>query len=365
VTKVPLNDLSRTDASTASSILRSVADIIDRGAFLKGRFTSELEERLAQRLEGRTVLAVGNGTDALYLALRAVGIGDGDAVATVANAGGYASGAALRAGGSPVFVDVDPLTAQMSRDALEEVLERETGVGAVVLTHLYGLVGDVQGIKALCDERDVALIEDCAQAMGASVDGRPAGTFGKVATLSFYPTKNLGAFGDAGAVVCATAELHQRVALLAQYGWSTRYEVTAPGGINSRIDEIQAAVLLEAERELDVQNERRRAIVARYAAALTGQRYMLSDDSERYVGHLAVMVTNDRSTDIDRLEALGVSTGVHYPIADNRQPGWRGLVPARKLPNTDWLIDRILTLPCFPAMSDAEVDQVAGALASL
>ncbi|MCE9623090.1 MAG: DegT/DnrJ/EryC1/StrS family aminotransferase [Actinomycetia bacterium] len=363
--QIPLNDLSRTDASTAANILRAVADIIDRGSFLKGRFTTALEQRLSDRFEGRSVLAVGNGTDALYLALRAVGIEAGHGVATVANAGGYTSGAALRVGAHPIFVDIDPLTAQMSCEALQQMLDDQPSIKAVVLTHLYGLAGEVQAIKSLCAQRGVILIEDCAQSMGASVDGRPVGAFGDVATLSFYPTKNLGAFGDGGAVVSANPQVHQRVAQLAQYGWGTRYEVTVPGGINSRIDEIQAAVLLEAEAELDEQNERRRAIVARYASAMTGQRYMLSDDSTKYVGHLAVMVTHDRAGDVDRLAAAGVSTGIHYPIADHRQPGWLGLVPAADLPNTDWLIDRILTLPCFPGMSDDEVDQVTAALASL
>jgi dTDP-4-amino-4,6-dideoxygalactose transaminase len=365
VARVPLNDLSRTDAATAARILSAVADIVDRGAFLKGRYTSAVEQRLSDRFDGRAVLAVGNGTDALYLALRAVGIEGGQSVATVANAGGYASGAAFRAGGQPVFVDVDPRTAQMSCDALEHVLSDDPKITAVVLTHLYGLVGDVHAIKALCADRGVVLVEDCAQAMGATVDGQSVGTFGEIATLSFYPTKNLGAFGDGGAVVTANAELHQRVALLAQYGWGTRYEVTVPGGINTRIDEIQAAVLLEVEHELDVQNERRRTIVARYSAVLPGQRYMLCDNSERYVGHLAVMVTDDRSGDTERLDAAEVSTGIHYPIADHRQPGWQGLMPVADLPNTDWLIDRILTLPCFPEMTDTEVDQVTSALAGL
>ncbi|MBI4883344.1 MAG: DegT/DnrJ/EryC1/StrS family aminotransferase [Actinobacteria bacterium] len=363
--RVPLNDLSRTDAATASNIVRAVADVIDRGAFLKNRYTAELEQRLSNRLAGRPVLGVGNGTDALYLALRATGVGVGRRVANVANAGGYTTGATLRAGGSPVFVDVDPRTAQMSRAALATVLEATPDVVAVVLTHLYGLVGDVQVIRSLCDERNVTLIEDCAQSMGASVDGRSVGTFGDIATLSFYPTKNLGAFGDAGAVVCATPDLHERVSVLAQYGWGQRYEVTVPGGINSRIDEIQAAVLLEAERLLDAQNERRRAIVSRYAAAVQGERYLLAEQTERYVGHLAVMVTEQRSEDAKRLDASGVGTGIHYPISDHRQPGWETAVPRAELPNTDWLVDRILTLPCFPAMSDDEVDQVADALASL
>jgi dTDP-4-amino-4,6-dideoxygalactose transaminase len=242
VHRVPLNDLSRTDATTAAVIMRSVADIIERGTFLRGSLTSELERRLSERLDGRPVLAVANGTDALYLALRAAGIDGTLRVATVANAGGYATGAMLRNGTRPVFVDIDRRTGQMSHHSLERALDHHPDIGAVVLTHLYGLAGEVDAIRTLCDAHDVVLIEDCAQAMGATVNGRSVGTFGDLASISFYPTKNLGAFGDAGAVVCATSQLHERVAALAQYGWGDRFEVVVPGGINSRIDEIQAAV---------------------------------------------------------------------------------------------------------------------------
>lgn len=363
--RVPLNDLSRIGADTAANILRSIADVIDRGAFLKGPFTAELEQRLSHRLSGRPVLGVANGTDALYLALRAIGVSRGHRVATVANAGGYASGAALNIGAQPVFVDVDSRTAQMSSESLAQVLTDQPDVAAVVLTHLYGMTGDVHEIAALCSSHGVALVEDCAQSMGAVVGGRPAGTFGQVATTSFYPTKNLGAYGDGGAVISSTPALHELVTQLAQYGWGSRYEVVVPGGINSRIDEMQSAVLLEVETALDTHNERRRSIVARYAAALTGSRYMIGEHSERFVGHLAVMVTEDRVADASALNAAGVGTGVHYPILDHRQQGWAGLVPHAQLPSTEWLVERILTVPCFPTMTDAEVEQVASAIGAL
>ena len=204
---MPLNDLSRIGADTAANILKSAADVIERGAFLKGPFTAELEQRLSRRLSGRPVLGVANGTDALYLALRAIGVGQGHKVATVANAGGYASGAALNIGARPVFVDVDSRTAQMSCDALAHVLSDQPDVAAVVLTHLYGLTGEVHEIAALCSSHGVPLVEDCAQSMGAVVGGRPAGTFGQIATTSFYPTKNLGAYGDGGAVISSTPAL--------------------------------------------------------------------------------------------------------------------------------------------------------------
>ncbi|MCW2749987.1 MAG: DegT/DnrJ/EryC1/StrS aminotransferase, partial [Aeromicrobium sp.] len=246
-----------------------------------------------------------------------------------------------------------------------QVLDEHDDVAAVVMTHLYGLVGDVERIRTLCDERGVVLVEDCAQAMGAIVDGRPAGTFGDAATISFYPTKNLGAFGDAGAVVSSTSEIHERARSLAQYGWGERYEVTLPGGINSRIDEMQAAVLLEMEASLDLHNQFRRDIVERFAGCVSGDRYFITDSSPRFVGHLAVMVTPTRSADAQQLLSAGVASGVHYPIADNCQPGWKGLVPAASLPVTEWLCDSVLTVPCFPTMTEAQIDLVAAALSAL
>ena len=363
--RVPLNDLSRTNADDAAEIGRAVADVIARGAFLKGTYTTAFESRLSERLGGRKVLGVANGTDALYLALRGLGVERGSHVATVANAGGYCTGAVLRCGGRPVFVDVDPMTAEMSTAALEQTLHDYPDTVAVAMTHLYGLMGDVDGVADICAESGIPLIEDCAQSIGAAIGRRPAGTFGQVATLSFYPTKNLGAFGDAGAVVSSTEQLHSATSALAQYGWEQRYEISLAGGINSRIDEMQAAVLLVGERSLDVRNRRRRDIVARFASAVTGGRYFLADTSERCVGHLAVMVTEDRGGDADRLGEMGVGTGVHYPVPDHRQRAWSGEVPQGPLRATEWLAERTLTVPCFPTMTDAEVDWVANALSTL
>jgi dTDP-4-amino-4,6-dideoxygalactose transaminase len=326
VPTVPLNDLSRTDDALRSGILSDVDSIIRRGAFFGGPFTTGLASAISERFAGRHVTLVGNGTDALYLALAGLQVGAHDRVAVVANAGGYATNAVLRCGAKPRFVDVDPQTAQMAPDALHGLLESDRSVRAVVATHLYGLVGAIDAVREVCHQHDVWLVEDCAQSFGADVDGQAAGTFGDLATLSFYPTKNLGAFGDAGAVVAADRDVAERVAALAQYGWAERYVVTVAGGINSRLDEIQAAVLLRNLMRVDADNARRRAIASRYAAALTGGRRMLAVPTTRYVAHLAVMVTDDRDADRERLAEHGVMTGVHYPVADHAQPGWQTLV---------------------------------------
>lgn len=362
--RVPLNDLSRIDPHLLAEISSSIHSVMSRGWFLKGPETAALESAMSRRFGGRPVLSVANGTDALYLALAALGVTQGSRVATVANAGGYTTSAVLGLGAQPVFIDVDPITAQMSASRLAEQVDLG-GLDAVVMTHLYGLVGEIEEIAQLCREHGIPLVEDCAQALGAKADGLPAGTFGDVATTSFYPTKNLGGFGDGGAVICGNEALKERVAELAQYGWSDRYVVSRSGGINSRLDEIQAVVLSHMEPRLDADNAVRRSIVHRYADVLNGERRMIRATGERFIGHLAILVTPNRQRDIDHLTKCGVDVGIHYPVLDYLQPGWAGLVPTVDLPASERLSQQILTLPCFPTMTVDEIARVAETLQSL
>ena len=365
VYRVPLNDLSRVPSIVKDHILEDVSTIITSGHFLKGPFTSALEENLSRRHAGASVTCVGNGTDALYLALASIGVGPGAQVATVANAGGYTSGATLRLGARPVMVDVDMTTAQMSVSSLEMALHMHPDIKAVVVTHLYGLVGEIEPISDLCSLRGVPLVEDCAQSFGAVVNGRPAGTFGDIATFSFYPTKNLGAFGDAGAVITSDVSLASRAASLAQYGWSHRYSVDLRNGTNSRIDEIQAAILLRLVPFLNNDNRTRRNIVLAYHEALGGGRRMIHSPDSSFVGHLAVLLTDSRDTDRSTLESSGVATGIHYPVIDTDQKAWEGYIDSTDLPATRHVQDRILTLPCFPGMTNGEIEHVVNALHGL
>jgi dTDP-4-amino-4,6-dideoxygalactose transaminase len=267
-------------------------------------------------------------------------------------------------GATPVFIDVDTETAQMSAISLRNTLIVEK-ISVVVLTHLYGLVGDVVEIANICKEFNVPLIEDCAQSFGAKIGDQPAGTFGDISTFSFYPTKNLGAFGDAGAVLTRRRDLAQKVQSIAQYGWGDRYSVDLENGVNSRIDEIQAAALLRQLPFIESQNLKRRQIIQRYQAALSQRRRMIMSNENNFVGHLAIMVTNSRDSDRKFLNDLGIATGVHYPITDNEQPAWKELLGDVQLPNTDKVQQQILTLPCFPGMTSSEINQVVTALAQL
>lgn len=361
---IPLNDLSRMDATEIEALTTLAGSVVSSGHFLGGPHTGELVHRISERVAGRPVVCVGNGTDALYLGLRTLGIGSGSRVATISNAGGYTTGASLRLGAIPVMVDSDPVTAQMSLDSLERVLDSRH-VDAVVVTHLYGLVRGIEDIVTLCSQRGVPVLEDCAQAFGCVSESQQVGTFGDAATFSFYPTKNLGALGDAGAVALRSDALATKAQQIAQYGWRDRYVVTETGGFNSRIDELQAAFLNHRILNLDQENERRREIVLRYRRACRGGRTMIASDGPEFIAHLAVMLTDSRQSDQQALQAMGIGTGVHYPVLDHHQPAWVGMVENDGTPGADALVKRILTLPCFPTMTEEEVSRVESAVATL
>lgn len=363
---IPLNDLSRQARLDARIIGDRVTSALATGQYFNGAETRKLQERLVSLFDGRDFTPMANGTDALIVALEALALSPGSAVAMVPNAGGYGSIAALRAGLVPIYVDVEPVTAQMSLASLQDNLARFPRIGAVIVTHLYGQVGDVEQIANLCKSHDIPLIEDCAQSFGASFNGRPAGTFGDLATLSFYPTKNLGAAGDAGGILTEEPRLSARIRKLAQYGWSDRYVIEVSRGFNSRMDEIQATVLNHNLDKISRWNSERRNIVSRYSAALPNDRMMIGDCSaSSFVAHLAVLVTGTRSEDRTALADAGVETSIHYPVLDPDQPAWRNVSPPTDIPVARSLGSSIITLPCFPQMTDDEVTTVCAALSLL
>lgn len=338
--------------------------VLDSGWYVLGPEHDAFEAELAAYLGAPTAVGVGNGTDALQLAMLALGVNPGDAVLTAANAGGYASTAARSIGARPVYADVDPSTLLLTAATLDDAVRGLDGDPAViVVTHLYGMAAEMPSIVAWAEARGIPLIEDCAQSLGARVDGRRAGTFGDAATFSFYPTKNLGAIGDGGAVVARDALVADRVRSLRQYGWESKYRATTPGGRNSRLDELQAAILRVRLDGLDALNARRREIHARYAAALTlpGVRFVHSS-SDAYVAHLAVLEADDRDLLRQRLDADGIRTDIHYPIPDHRQP-IATQEPLPTLPVTERAAGRILSIPLFPELNETEISRVESALA--
>jgi len=332
---------------------------------MRGPHTSDLEMQLGVMLNDMKVVCVGNGTDSLVLSLLSLGIKPGEKVATVANAGGYATGAILSVGAIPVLVDVDLVTAQMSAASLSVQLETYPDIRAVIATHLYGLMADMQVIREITSVKGILLVEDCAQAIGASQHGVPAGAWGDASTFSFYPTKNLACLGDGGAVAFKNPKNADTCRRLAQYGWSERYIISNSDGFNSRLDEIQAAILVSRKQRLSQNNQVRRSIVARYVKALNEPRYMVHNDADDFVGHLAVLITPYRQSDVEMLKQANVGNGVHYPVLDQYQPAWIKHFEGVSLPNSEQLVKSIITLPCFPLMTEDEISRVCEVLESL
>jgi dTDP-4-amino-4,6-dideoxygalactose transaminase len=356
-TTVPVADPRR----AVSGLYEALERVLEAGRYIQGPEHDAFEAELAAFLGVDHCLGVASGTDALQLALAAVGCVPGDTIVAAPNAGGYAGAAARMLGLRVRLADVDPGTLGLSAATVEGALA--DGTRAVVVTHLYGLMCDVEGIVGLCRERGVQVIEDCAQAAGASRDGRRAGSFGDAAAFSFYPTKNLGCIGDGGAVVTNDASTANRVRSLRQYGWSQKYVVETAGGWNSRLDELQAAILRIGLPQLDARNARRREIVQRYAAALPARAgRFVSGEGGEYVAHLAVILADDRARLRNALEAGGIGTDVHYPVADHRQPAWADEYGNASLSVTEHAVEHVLTVPCFPELTDDEVGRVCEVL---
>ena len=292
--------------------------------------------------------------------LRAAGVQAGDAVATVANAGGYSTTAIKAVGGQPVYVDISAETYTLDPGAAAIAVKR-TPVKALIVTHLYGSLADMVPVLELANQHRIPVIEDCAQAHGARREGRLAGNWGTLATFSFYPTKNLGTIGDGGAIVTSQDDLAVRVRELRQYGWSKKYHVTRAGGRNSRLDEVQAAVLRSLLPRLDSWNEQRRAIALQYANLLKHLPLDLPTiHGEDHVAHLYVVRTPHRDRLRELLTMAGIGTDVHYPFPDHLQPGFE--IAPIVLPNTEAASRSLLTLPCFPEMTARDVQLVADAI---
>ena len=360
---VPMNDLARQTAAIRGEIDRAVAEVVAGGWYVLGPNVVAFEAEFARFCGARHGIGVANGTDALELALRALGCGPGSEVVTVANAGMYATAAILAVGATPAFADIDPVTMTMAPQALAERIG--PGTAAVVVAHLYGCLADMDGIMAVARARGIPVIEDCAQAHGAERGGRRAGSFGAVGCFSFYPTKNLGALGDGGALVTSDDELAEALRSLRQYGWRKKYEAERPYGRNSRLDELQAAVLRVKLPRVDAWNERRREIVGRYRDAAVGSAVTVPDAGADHATHLCVVRSPERDALRAFLTARGIATDVHFPIPDHRQRALAGIVPADlSLPHTEAAAGEILSLPCFPEMTEDEVERVCEALSA-
>lgn len=358
---IPVADPGAQVRAMRPALDAAIARVLDGGRYILGDEVAAFEQEFAAWLETGWSVGVGNGTDALHVALRALGVGPGDEVILPSMSATATGTAVVQCGATPVFADIDPVYYTIAPEAVAAVIGPRTR--AVIAVHLYGQPCDLPALAALCRAHDVPLIEDCAQSHGARLDGHRVGTTGVLACYSFYPTKNLGAIGDGGAVAGRDPALQARVRLLREYGWSERYHSTDEGW-NTRLDELQAAILREKLRTLDADNARRRAIAARYASRLAGLPLTLPATrlGAEPVHHLYPIVSADREALAAALAARGIGTAVHYPRGIHEQRAFATYAPGSGLPFSEHLARHELSLPMYPQLTDADADAVCDAV---
>jgi dTDP-3-amino-3,4,6-trideoxy-alpha-D-glucose transaminase len=359
---IPFNELGRGVGLQRAELDAAISRVLESGWYVLGPQGRAFEQEFAAACGAANAIGVGSGTDAIELALRALGIGAGDEVVTQANTCVPTVSAIERTGATPVLCDVEAEAGTMDPASLAGTLGEKTR--AVVPVHLYGQCADTDAIVSLCAERGIEVVEDCAQAAGGELRGRGAGTIGKLGCFSFYPTKNLAALGDGGAVVTNDEGLAQRLRLLRQYGQSERYRHVA-AGVNSRLDEVQAAVLRTRLPHLARWTERRAEIAGMYTEALadTAVRSLTRLEGRNHVFHLFVVDAPDRNRLEAHLDEAGIQTLIHYPTPIHRHPPYErlanGPVP---LSVSERFCDRILSLPLYPELRDDEIERIVGAL---
>ena len=364
---VPFIDLTRQYKAIEEEILSATRRVFEKGRFILGEEVSAFEEEFARYCGVRYGVGVNSGTDALYLALKAAGIGEGDEVVTVANSFIASALAISFTGAKPIFVDIEPETYNLDPNALEALLKRRRATGkrqrikAILPVHLYGHPAQMDAIMEVSHRYNLAVIEDACQAHGAEYKGKKAGSFGAMGCFSFYPTKNLGAYGDGGMVVTNNKKLYETLNLLRCYGEKKKYEHILQGG-NSRLDEIQAAILRVKLRYLDKWNDQRRAKAHRYKKELEGSGVVCPVEKEgsHHVYHLFVIRSKRRNGLQTFLKGKGIETLIHYPIPIHLQKAFVELGYQRgDLPVTERFSKQVLSLPFFPELTESEMDEVA------
>lgn len=358
-----MNDFKRDGEDLLQLELAAVERVLRSGWWILGSEVKAFETEWAAWSQARHAVGVANGMDALELGLRALGIGPGDEVVTTPMTAFATVLSILRTGAEPVFADIDPDTGILDPVSVERCLSARTK--AVMVVHLYGQAGPVEILSELCGDRGIHLVEDCAQAHGVKASGRACGTWGAFAGWSFYPTKNLGAIGDGGALTTESPELDEAVRQLRNYGQSVRYHHPVVG-LNSRLDELHAAILRERLKRLDGWTARRREIARTYADTIRNEAVRvlpLPDDPARHVHHLFVVTSPVRDALQAHLKASGVDSLFHYPVPAHHQPPAVGFRrdPAG-LSRTEEHARTCLSLPIHPMLADDEVAAVVEAV---
>lgn len=356
---VPFNSLK--PAEDAADIKAAIDRVIASGWFVLGPEVEAFEREFAAASGVEHAVGVGTGTDAITLIFRGLDIGPGDEVITPPLSAAYSALAVMMAGARPVFADIDPERLTLDPRAVEAAITPRTR--AILPVHLYGQPADMQPLEALAARHGLALVEDAAQSQLATADGRPVGSIGVAAATSFYPTKNLGALGDAGAVLTRDAQLAARLKRLRNGGQTSRYHHEEPG-VNTRLDEMQAAILRARLRFLPAWTAKRRSIAARYRASLSSARVQVPREFDAgHVYHLFPVLTKARDAFQAHMSSRGVETLIHYPVPIPRQPALVSTSPAM-CAIADRVCSQVVSLPMYPGLSDASVAAVIDGVAT-
>jgi dTDP-4-amino-4,6-dideoxygalactose transaminase len=360
---IPFVDLKAQYQTIKVEIDSAVERIITNTAFIGGEDLKQFDKEFAAYCEAKACVSVGNGTDALYIALRALGIGAGDEVITVAHTFIATTEAITQVGAKAVFVEIEPDTMLMSPDAVVAAITPKTK--AIITVQLYGQPCDMDRMMAIAKEHNLKVIEDAAQAHGASWNGRRVGSLGDVACFSFYPGKNLGAYGDGGAIVSNDEDLIKRAKMIANHGRLEKYTHEIEG-VNSRLDGLQAAILRVKLPYLDKWNAERQRVAARYLDKLKDSDVVVLPTirpEANSVWHLFVVRVKNRDAFQAYLKEQGISTGVHYPIPLHRQQAYEHFqMPTGSLPITEKVASEIVSLPIYPELTDSMIDDVIRAV---
>jgi dTDP-4-amino-4,6-dideoxygalactose transaminase len=360
---IPILDLTEQYRSLKAELDAAVIDVMERGQFIMGRNHKALEEELAAYLGVRHALGLNSGTDALHLALRALDVGPGDEVITTPFTFAATTEAIGIVGATPVFADIDEASYDIDPAAIERAVTKRTK--AIIPVHLYGNPADIDAIVAIARPRGIAIVEDCAQSIGARVGERMTGAIGDIGAFSFFPSKNLGAYGDAGLITTNSDALAARIRALRAHGGPKKY-YHEELGVNSRLDEIQAAVLRVKLPHLEQWIEKRRSIARRYTAALAGVHGVVTPAERpgcRHVYHQYTVRVEDRDAIRQRLSDAGVQSMVYYPVPLHLQRvlGWLGLGEG-SYPRSERAARGVLSIPMYPELTEAQQDQVVAAL---
>ncbi len=360
----PMVDLKRQFQDIKDEVLEALTGVLESTRYVLGPRVEEFENRVAGYTGVKSAVSVASGTDALHLSVKALGLGEGDEVITSPFTFFATVEAIIYEGATPVFVDIEPDTFNIDTAKIEERITKRTK--AILPVHIFGRPADMKGIMAIAGKHKLSVIEDCAQAFGASLDGKKVGSFGDMGCFSFYPSKNLGAYGDGGMIVLGDEDIAADLKKLRNHGSAGAY-VHEDVGFNSRLDEVQAAILLIKMKRIDAYNDLRRGNAERYSALLSGSvGCPLERDGCRHVYHQYTITSPERDRIKQRLEETGVSSNVYYPVPLHLQPALESLGHKEgDFPVTERAAREVLSLPMFPEMEAKDVERIAETVVSV